>query len=212
MIELWFDGCCGPVNPGGHAAAGTYIKQDGKKIFQHSEYVGSGSLMSSNVAEYMALVVGLRFLLARGLSHEAVIVRGDSRLVIEQMTGTWKITAGLYVPYAQEAKRLKEHFTNLRGEWIPRELNTRCDSLSKRPLAQRGVCMTFRHRESASRTTPPHDAVGTQAPRHHPSKEAPRPALTERYRLEAFAHLQSLCLNETKSTLQIPAEATMLQI
>ncbi len=64
---------------------------------------------------------------------------GDSKLVINQTFGTWKIKGGLYTPLAYRARELLEPFTNIRGEWIPRDLNGIADKLSKEALKRAGV-------------------------------------------------------------------------
>lgn len=50
-VEVWYDGCCEPVNPGGHAACGVLIKRDGQVLWQESRYIGYGPAMSNNVKE-----------------------------------------------------------------------------------------------------------------------------------------------------------------
>jgi ribonuclease HI len=54
-IEVWYDGCCEPVNPGGHAAAGVVIKRDGHVIWQESRYIGHGLQMSTTWPSTAAL-------------------------------------------------------------------------------------------------------------------------------------------------------------
>ena len=142
LIRFWFDGCCEPVNPGGHASAGTHVEQDGVVLLSEGHYIGEGPEMSNNVAEYTAFLRGLEFLLARGLNGEPIFCQGDSNLVIQQVFGTWKIHQGLYVPLAMRAKQLAEQFPHITAKWIPREQNDICDRLSKQPLLDRGV--TFR--------------------------------------------------------------------
>ena len=58
-------------------------------------------------------------------------IYGDSMLVINQMTGKWKIKSGYYVDYATECKKFLKLFTNINLKWIPREENTYADNLSK---------------------------------------------------------------------------------
>lgn len=77
MINLWFDGSCGPVNPGGTAAIGVLIKEDGKTVYENSEVVGEGPLMSNNVAEYAALLDGLEYLIASGRKDQSIIAFGS---------------------------------------------------------------------------------------------------------------------------------------
>jgi ribonuclease HI len=133
MISLWFDGSCGPVNPGGTAGIGVIIKEDGKTVYENSEVVGEGPLMSNNVAEYAALIDGLEYLVASGRKDKPIVVHGDSLMVIRQMKGELQIhrkSRGLYVPYGRRCLEMRSQFSDIRYVWIPREENTLADALS----------------------------------------------------------------------------------
>jgi len=139
FIECWFDGAVEPRNPGGHGSWGALIKRNGKVIKAWSGYVGFGDKISNNVAEY----VGCAAVLQEASNHDGVIIcRGDSKLVIMQLSGKWKVRNqnGLYVPYYHRAKAICDELRiRLRLEWIPRELNGECDDLSKSELVKRGI-------------------------------------------------------------------------
>lgn len=138
MIEAWFDGVCEPKNPGGHAAWGAVLKLNGATVFAEGGYVGNGSRMSNQVAEYAAATVVLR-VLAKYPAIKAT-VHGDSMLVICQLRGTWEVHGGLYVPYYREAFKLYDPLRErVSLDWIPRERNSECDELSKAVLRARGV-------------------------------------------------------------------------
>ena len=143
MIEAYIDGCCEPVNPGGVAAYGVVVLRDGGKIYQASKIFlprkGRERETSNNVAEYSGLKHLLGFLLQAGLDQETIKVYSDSRLVIEQMWGTWRIKAGFYVPIALECRNLLKSFPRTFGQWIPRERNELADELSKAELIRAGV-------------------------------------------------------------------------
>ncbi len=136
-IEAWFDGCCEPTNPGGHAAYGVVITVDGETKLMAGEYVGAGSKISNNVAEYAGVI---RILGVIAEIPGTATIYGDSKLVIQQLSGKWGSHGGLYVPYMQKAKQLliplKER---VKFQWIPREQNEMCDELSKDVLRQRNV-------------------------------------------------------------------------
>src|SRR2546425_12554625 len=121
-----------PVNPGGTATFGYVIRDDsGSILASKSGIVGKGPTMSNNVAEYAALCEALKFLLKKSLANSPIEVRGDSALVVNQMSGKWKFRKGLYREKYQEAVRLREQFTDLRFRWIPREENEEADQLSR---------------------------------------------------------------------------------
>jgi ribonuclease H / adenosylcobalamin/alpha-ribazole phosphatase len=84
-----------------------------------------------NIAEYRAFMMALKRLLRDGQQDEIVQLRGDSKLVVEQMSGRWRIKRGAYKPYALKAKLLVEQFSQLSIKWVPRERNVLADRLSK---------------------------------------------------------------------------------
>jgi len=137
MVEAWFDGCCEPVNPGGYAAWGALVKVDGSVVYADGGYCGTGRKMSNNVAEY----AGAEAALLEAEKHSGkVILRGDSKLVIMQLSKRWGVRGGLYVPFYEKAvlvaSRLKPR---LRMEWIPRRFNGECDKLSKGVLKEMNI-------------------------------------------------------------------------
>ena len=131
----WFDGACEPVNPGGKATFGVVIKNsDGIVLLKEHGYVGQGSDMSSNAAEYAGVLHVLKYLTPRLPGR--VTIHGDSNLVINQLSGKWRIKKGLYLPIAVETKELLAYLHGLGWQvnlcWIPRERNKECDALSKK--------------------------------------------------------------------------------
>lgn len=128
MIECWFDGGCGPINPGGHATYGALIKQDGVEVWTKSGYLGFGPEMSNNVAEYAGIIAVMEKLLDKGITNATIY--GDSKLVVRQMMGSWKAKAGLYVPFYQEAIKLRRRLPNVVIKHIRRQFNTRADYLA----------------------------------------------------------------------------------
>ena len=95
-----------------------------------SKQVKSSFIISSNVTEYMALIAALELLIEKGLENEQIQVYGDSALVIQQMQGLKNIGNGFYVEQAVKCKELVKRFTNIRFQWIPREMNAEADSLA----------------------------------------------------------------------------------
>jgi ribonuclease H / adenosylcobalamin/alpha-ribazole phosphatase len=81
---------------------------------------------TNNVAEYSGLIAGLE--MAREIDPGAVVeVRMDSKLVVEQMAGRWKIKHPAMKPLAVRAQRLRP--AEVTWTWVPRELNKRADAL-----------------------------------------------------------------------------------
>ena len=103
------------------AETGEVIAEDGSKI----------GIASNNVAEYSGLIAGLR--LAAEFAPDADIeVRMDSKLVVEQMSGNWKIKHPDMKPLAMEANRLAPFGTTY--TWVPREQNKHADRLANEAL------------------------------------------------------------------------------
>jgi ribonuclease HI/probable phosphoglycerate mutase len=142
----WFDGSCGPVNPGGIAASGAIVKdKSGAVLLRESRLVGEGAAMSNNVAEYAGIIRVFQFL--RSCSPGHAIVHGDSRLVINQLNDKWAVRKGLYYSTYFEARKLLSQLRALGWQiellWIARTQNEECDSLSKGVLAKTGVWQDF---------------------------------------------------------------------
>ena len=131
MIVVHIDGLCEPVNPGGTATFGFAIRDNGTVMARKCGIVGKGPAMSNNVAEYAALCEALEFLLQKRRENSPIEVRADSALVVNQMSGKWKLRKGLYREKYQEAVRLGAQFSDLRFRWIPREENEEADELSR---------------------------------------------------------------------------------
>ena len=137
MVEGWFDGCCEPRNPGGHAAWGAVVHVDGQSVYRDGGYCGTGPKMSNNVAEYAGFIAAVTECLKY---PGVVIIRGDSKLVVMQMNGKWKAKKGLYIPYYHQAKAIWGTLKNrAKVEWISRDYNGVCDGLSKKVLKDRGI-------------------------------------------------------------------------
>jgi|SaaInlLV_10m_DNA_2_1039722.scaffolds.fasta_scaffold07608_9 ribonuclease HI len=157
MITLcFFDGSCGDSgdgkfhNPGGEMGIGavvfwnidiavfksiinrellseTILHRDCDEI---SYSVPPHNSNSNNVSEYMAVIEVMKLLNNNNDKiSPKVYILGDSRLVIEQLNGYWKIKQGRYKKYALEAKEMIK--PSYRFLWIPREYNGYADILSK---------------------------------------------------------------------------------
>jgi len=116
-------------NPG-PAAYGAVVRdaQTSKVLAAEGLPIGRAT---NNVAEYRGLIAGLE--MARELDPTAALeVRMDSRLVIEQMAGRWKIKHADMKSLALEAARLRP--AKVIWTWVPRELNKVADTLVNRAL------------------------------------------------------------------------------
>lgn len=122
-------------NPG-VAGYGALVRDaaTGRVLVELAEPLG---LASNNVAEYSGLVAGLRA--AAEIDPGArVHVRMDSKLVVEQMSGRWKIKHPDMQELALEARTVCTALRAAGGsvdfEWIPRERNKDADALSNEAM------------------------------------------------------------------------------
>jgi ribonuclease H / adenosylcobalamin/alpha-ribazole phosphatase len=116
-------------NPG-PAGYGAVVRdgQSGEVLRETAEFIG---IATNNVAEYRGLLAGLRA--ARELDPDAsVLVRMDSKLVVEQMSGRWKIKHPDMKPLAMEAQQISP--SGVRYEWIPRAENRHADRLANEAM------------------------------------------------------------------------------
>jgi ribonuclease H / adenosylcobalamin/alpha-ribazole phosphatase len=111
-------------NPG-EAAYGAVLKdaETGELIAERAEHIG---VATNNVAEYRGLIAGLE-LYNEHTPDAELEVRMDSKLVVEQMSGNWKIKHPDMKPLAMAAHRLAPFGTTF--TWIPREQNKHADRI-----------------------------------------------------------------------------------
>jgi ribonuclease HI len=87
---------------------------------------------SNNYAEYKALVTSLHY--AMGVDHKKIQIFSDSRLVVEQINGAWKVKCEELKPLYQEAdkyaKSIRDSGVDLTITWISRDKNVHADTLA----------------------------------------------------------------------------------
>jgi len=127
-------------NPGLSGAGAVVFDALGKRIVEVSDFLG---IATNNIAEYEALLRGLIALHTEYpknyFKHGTLIVRMDSKLVIEQMKGVYKVKHPNLMPRYFEIKNIiSRHFGVVSFEHIPREKNIDADSLANEAM-DRGV-------------------------------------------------------------------------
>jgi ribonuclease HI len=98
----------------------------------HKNFIGA----TSNAGEYFGLIHGLEALLDMGFEHKKIVVRGDSKTVIEQMQHQARVSSPAILPVYDHAQSLAGHFAGLRWQWIPRKYNSASDQLARKALKQ----------------------------------------------------------------------------
>lgn len=117
-------------NPGPSGSGAVVIDaKTGEIVCEISKFGGTAS---NNVAEYKALIAGLTEALKLNASAE-ILVRMDSKLVIEQMAGNWKIKHPDMQLLGIEVQKLAAG-KNITWQWIPREENSRADALANEAM------------------------------------------------------------------------------
>ena len=101
--------------------------EDGKVVAEVAEGIG---VATNNVAEYTAAIRGLER--ARELGATRVLLRSDSRLLIEQLAGRWKVKNATLQVLHHEARSLINGFEEVRFEHVRRERNVQADALANR--------------------------------------------------------------------------------
>ncbi|CAN7393459.1 ribonuclease HI family protein [Pseudoduganella sp. LjRoot289] len=125
--SAWFDGSAHP-NPGKLGIGGLLCGPDGQRT-EISERAGHGS---SSEAEYLALIALLQAAVAA--QPPVLVVHGDSRVVIDDVTGATTASAGLEEQRAQ-ALSLLAQLGNVTLRWVPRHRNGAADRLSQQAIA-----------------------------------------------------------------------------
>ncbi len=126
-ITLFVDG--GSRGNPGPAAIGAIIKKDGQEVTRISRFIGE---TTNNIAEYSALVEGLRR--AAKLEATSIHVKADSELMVNQLLGKFKVKNEAIRPLYEEAVSILKKFNEVGIERIPREMNGEADALVNEAL------------------------------------------------------------------------------
>jgi len=111
-------------NPGPAAAASVVSSAEGEVLDEASELLG---IVSNNVAEYRALLLGLAR--ARALGADEVEVVNDSELIAKQVQGSYKVKHAAMRPLHAEATAVLRGFGAWRIRTVPRAQNAHADAL-----------------------------------------------------------------------------------
>jgi len=121
-------GSRGNPGPAGYGAV-VLDAGSGELLAERSGFLG---ITTNNVAEYQGLIAGLTA--AAELGARTVTVRMDSKLVIEQMSGRWRVKHPSMRPLAARAAELARGFDSISFGWIPRLQNSAADRLANQAM------------------------------------------------------------------------------
>jgi ribonuclease HI len=115
-------------NPG-PAAYAVVLTRPGQTVIEEADTIGT---TTNNIAEYTALVEGLRLAAEFGVTH--LQIYSDSELMVKQMNGQYKVKHFDLRPLYEEAQRRKEQFTSVTITHVRREQNKRADAIGNEAL------------------------------------------------------------------------------
>jgi broad specificity phosphatase PhoE/ribonuclease HI len=147
-------------NPG-PAGYGALVRDavTGQVLAEVAEALGHAT---NNVAEYRGLIAGLRAA-AELAATASVEVRMDSKLVVEQMSGRWKIKHPDMKPLALAARELAAGFSAVRYTWVPRARNAHADRLANEAMDAAAAGERWRRRTAGDDEPDPDPAPETEA-------------------------------------------------
>jgi len=123
-LKLFSDGAC-RGNPG-IGGAGAVITDDSDNVlWEGSQYLGH---CTNNIAEYQALILGLKGALACGYKNLEIYL--DSELLANQINGSYKVKNENLKILMQEVRRLLSSFESFQVKHVLRCHNARADKLA----------------------------------------------------------------------------------
>ncbi|AYF79649.1 bifunctional RNase H/acid phosphatase [Nocardia yunnanensis] len=148
-------GSRGNPGPAGYGAV-VWDADHAGPLAERREYLG---ITTNNVAEYRGLIAGLEA--AAELGAREVTVRMDSKLVVEQMSGRWKVKHESMIPLADRARRLVAGFDRVSFTWIPRNENKHADKLANEAMDDAGTVDEVR--DALAREASPADRAAEES-------------------------------------------------
>lgn len=124
QVTLYFDGSSRP-HKGGPAEYGFTIQQTG---YSETGQVPDDLGVTNNVAEYYALIQGIRYCLRQ--RYDKIHIIGDSQLVVFQVTGKYKVKAEGLKPLHTLTLGLLAQVQSWSIQWVRREFND-ADAVSR---------------------------------------------------------------------------------
>jgi broad specificity phosphatase PhoE/ribonuclease HI len=139
-------GSRGNPGPAGYGSV-VWSADRGAVLAESKQAIGRAT---NNVAEYRGLIAGLDEAVKLGASEADVYM--DSKLVVEQMSGRWRVKHPDLAPLHQQAAALSARFARITYSWIPREKNKHADRLANEAM------------DAAAELEPPAEAPKAEQP------------------------------------------------
>jgi ribonuclease HI len=122
LLEDLFDGACSSF------MSGVEIFLVSPEKIMHPQAIRLEFSCTNNEEEYEALIQGM--VLVEEMKMEHLIVTGDSKLVINQVTQKYKIKKERFKLYFKRVNELMEFFISFKISFIPMDKNQKADSLA----------------------------------------------------------------------------------
>lgn len=127
--SCWFDGgsrARSSPHTKGHAGCAIVLTVEtaSNNPIERTKYIGEAT---NNVAEYEGLMLAMRTALAHGVDDIQLI--SDSKLVVEQVLGAWKVNDARLKIICAEAQEMATQFIKCEILHVRRELNKDADRL-----------------------------------------------------------------------------------
>lgn len=119
-------------NPGPASYGFTISDESGKLLYEEGRYIG---ISTNNVAEYMAVLEALEYV-KKTFSKQSLQIElfADSRLVVEQLSGRFKVKSPHLKPLVEQIQILKLELGGAIHNHVPRLHNTKADKLANLAL------------------------------------------------------------------------------
>ncbi len=122
--KLFSDGAC-RGNPGIGGAGAVIMDDGGKIIWEGKQYLGQ---CTNNIAEYKALILGLKGALSLG--SKSLLICMDSELLAKQINGSYRVKNENLQILMKEVRALLNSFESVQVRHVPRLHNSHADRLA----------------------------------------------------------------------------------
>lgn len=129
--KLFSDGAC-RGNPGIGGAGAVITDPDDHVIWEGKEYLGH---CTNNIAEYKALILGLKGALAK--SYKNLEVCMDSELLAKQINGVYRVKNENLQILMREVRNLLSSFESVQVKHVPRLYNSHADRLANQAIDEK---------------------------------------------------------------------------
>ncbi len=127
-VKVFTDGAC-KGNPGPSSVGIVIEDLEGLTIYEEGRYLGE---MTNNAAEYQGLIAALEILIANGCPKTYVFM--DSKLVVNQVNGLWKVKNSGIMPLVSQVQKLRRQLPVFKLTHVLRDKNQRADTLANQAI------------------------------------------------------------------------------